>query len=279
MLLSVLMPTRNRVDMALDSLKSLIHNALDIDNIEFLLRIDEDDEESMTRQWEFRDLHNNVRVFIGPRGDGYLDLHKYVNFLASNAEGEFLFLWNDDAIMQTDCWDTYVHEHKGECIIMHPVGNDTCYDMTDTPIKDWSLKGTSFPIVSRRIVEVLGYFSLHPHNDTYLNTVMRLADTIVNPTRNHGCNPLFLDGPEVLNPYLQYYMPEIQILHDRFDYTGANEDVTFEEGRAGCVWDADEEGPNNWEAFEKLIPHMWDDAFKIVKHIVSNGGKQFKDNI
>jgi hypothetical protein len=45
-------------------------------------------------------------MFFGPRiGKGYDSLHEYYNELASKATGDWLMLWNDDAVMETEGWD------------------------------------------------------------------------------------------------------------------------------------------------------------------------------
>ena len=40
---------------------------------------------------------------------GWTVLHEYYNFLASNIDSEWYFIWNDDAFMQTQGWDQEIH--------------------------------------------------------------------------------------------------------------------------------------------------------------------------
>lgn len=112
-------------------------------DIEFLLAVDEDDPSDY--DWL------NAIVVPGPR-HGYAQLHRYYNELAGWAEGDWLLLWNDDALMVTAGWDEIVHSHSPD-VVLSPstVHNPLC----------------TFPIVPRRFVEAIGHFSLNAHCDTW----------------------------------------------------------------------------------------------------------------
>ena len=158
MLVSVLVPTRNRIEMLERSLLSLIENA-DLkmgQQYEIILRHDDDD--VATRRWleQHPDLWT-VYTF-GPRGNGYADLHNMYNEMCLLARGQFLFLWNDDAVMQTAGWDLEIERHND---------GKPCYlrsSVDDGRGRDSHL----FPIVHRSWYDVCGRFSASPHNDTYL---------------------------------------------------------------------------------------------------------------
>ena len=62
-----------------------------------------------------------------------------------------------------------------------------------------------FPLVHRKIYEILGHFSLNAHNDTWIHWVAELAEIEKKDFR-------------------------IKAFHDRFDITGNNEDDIYEGG-------------------------------------------------
>ena len=105
-LVSVLIPSRGRPQRLADTIGSLWDKAIDKNQIEFVLKIDEDDPETVTTVRDLiADGLKRVKIFVSPRGRGYLDLHIYLNDLCKHAEGDWLVIFNDDAIMETEGWD------------------------------------------------------------------------------------------------------------------------------------------------------------------------------
>src|SRR5690606_13600849 len=103
----------------------------------------------------------NVRATEGARY-GYDNLHKYYNVLAAQARGQWLMLWNDDAIMTTENWADIIHapDHTIPQVltVFHPVNN-------------------LFPIISRPFYETLGHFSLNTHADSWAQQVGERSGT------------------------------------------------------------------------------------------------------
>jgi hypothetical protein len=96
-------------------------------------------------------------VTVGPR-QGYEGLHHYVNLLAEKSTGDWLFLWNDDAVMQTKNWQKYIDPFDYTTPqVLNP----------HEPIHNY------FPLVSRAFYEALGHFSLSPNNDSYVAEIAR----------------------------------------------------------------------------------------------------------
>jgi hypothetical protein len=156
-LVSVLLPTRGRVDKLRSSLDSLENTVMNPENVEVLIKVDDDDIEtinyvdSMTRKFRFEKI-------VGPRGGGYSELHNMYNRLCAHSRGRFLFLWNDDALMLTPCWDVELIQHDD---------GKLCYVISG--VND--VRGTDsflFPIVHRKWYELTGHFSMSAHNDTYV---------------------------------------------------------------------------------------------------------------
>lgn len=167
MLVSILLPTRQRPELMLKAVKSLIEKASDPSRIEVLLKIDTDDQRTYTsRCSELERVTPNYKILISPRQRGYADLHTHVNELCGIAEGEYLFLWNDDATMQTEHWDEYVAEHSQGVF-----GNPICVIQIDNT-DGWKY---GFPLVHRKVYEIVGHFSLNAHNDTWIHEVATAA--------------------------------------------------------------------------------------------------------
>ena len=116
-LVSIILPTRKRFDVLLKSVKSLYDRATQQEHIELLLRFDEDDVESIRRVSELDNITKNYKYVIGDRLDGYYSLDVFVRELCEISTGEFLLLWNDDALMMSSGWDDYVSLYLGETVL------------------------------------------------------------------------------------------------------------------------------------------------------------------
>ena len=166
--ISVMCPTRKRAEKCVNSCNSLLENATNPEDIEVLLMFDEDDQESYDHVKKYYEGRENVKFFISERY-GYTQLHKYYNFLAEEAQGPWLFLWNDDSVMNTVGWDDVVLEH--ECSFK-VIG---CSEDID--------QGALFPIFPKKWVETTGRVSNNCSNDTWLELVARPLGIMVKEPR------------------------------------------------------------------------------------------------
>ena len=123
---------------------------------------------------------------------GYKNLHKYMNDLCAISSGDWLFLWNDDAYMKTYHWDKLIEPYTGQMVEV---------DFKTNHAKNRYI----FCIVPRKYYELVGHFSLCANNDTWIMEVFE---------------PLRLRRK--VNGF---------ILHDRYDLTGNNNDVNFQQQR------------------------------------------------
>ena len=57
---------------------------------------------------------------------GYEQLNVYVNLLCHSSTGGWLFLWNDDAIMQTKDWEVEIQKYDGQFKCLAPKDNRDC---------------------------------------------------------------------------------------------------------------------------------------------------------
>ncbi len=104
-LVSALIPTRCRPDRLRKTIQSLRDTAYNPDAIEYCLRIDDDDQQTI------ESLHGlnkdfNVRSVIGPRHTGYFSMGQFVTEIADISTGTWNFLIDDDCWLEGKGWDT-----------------------------------------------------------------------------------------------------------------------------------------------------------------------------
>jgi hypothetical protein len=102
---AVLLPTRGRTTGLTDSVTSIVSFAQDRTKIQILFGFDEDDAvgldhfENVIRPFlDDHDVDYEAQMF---ESLGYEGLNHYYNHLAKSADADWLFVWNDDAVMET----------------------------------------------------------------------------------------------------------------------------------------------------------------------------------
>lgn len=192
--ISLLLPTRGRTDMLKRSLESLISTATNPSRIELLLGIDEDD--VSTKEY----IQNEIAPILRDAGIdcranvfkplGYENLHVYVNTLAANATGDWMFFWNDDGIMVTQGWDDVITSYTGQFKLLGPRDNHDGHPYAIFPIvpKDWFM--------------LMGHLSQNAQNDAWLSHIAYMLDI--------------------------FQRIDVEFIHDRADITGNNDDETFQ---------------------------------------------------
>jgi len=116
--IAVLLATHKRTDALSRSLFSLINRAQDLSTIEFRFAIDNNDDVGLTHfinviQPELDQRAINYEA-VGFEPLGYMGLNRYYNTLATGADADWLWVWCDDAIFETDAWDQRIRECSGE---------------------------------------------------------------------------------------------------------------------------------------------------------------------
>lgn len=147
MTVSVLMPSRGRFELAKKAAESLGNGQ----DYELLVAIDYDDPQFEQYTKWFNGCLVMERL-------GYGGLHHYYNDLAETAGGDWLMLWNDDAIMETEGWTDIISE----------------YDHTRPQVLNVWQKDTPdnlFPLISRKWYEIVGHFSLNTHADSWVQQI------------------------------------------------------------------------------------------------------------
>lgn len=193
--ISILLATRERPELLEKSIDSLMTNISDSENVEIMLGIDNDDTATLdfVQTEEFQNKLQNeynvdVQAVLFDRL-GYKNLHQYMNQLWSQANGEWLMLWNDDAIMETKDWDLEIGKFDNEFALLK-------FNQTNHT-HPYAL----FPVIPTDWCRLIGNFSLNAQNDAWLNLIAKPLGIIK-------------DIP-------------VDVLHDRFDLTGNNDDEIF----------------------------------------------------
>ena len=191
--ISILLPTRGRTEVLKTSIMTLLDNANDPICLELLFGLDEDDSDVI--EYIKEELAPILQEHgVESRANifkplGYENLHNYVNTLAQSATGEWLFFWNDDCLMQTKDWDTVVNSYTGQFKLLAPKDNHNGHPYAILPIipKDWFI--------------LIGHLSQNAQNDAWVSHIAYMLDI--------------------------FERIDIEIIHDRADITGNNNDETF----------------------------------------------------
>ena len=104
MICAIMLPTRARPDRLHTTIRSVLETVSDLNEIEILLRLDDDDEVMLTRLAEF-EAYPRMRIIIGNRENGYASLGDFYNELALATKATWLWVMNDDATITGKGWD------------------------------------------------------------------------------------------------------------------------------------------------------------------------------
>jgi hypothetical protein len=190
--IAILLATRGRQEPLMRSLQSLVDLADNAKRIQFMLAFDRDDAVgidyfvSTVQPWmDQQGLRYHAEVF---EPMGYINLHKYNNAMAAKTASNWLVIWNDDAVMETQGWDTVIASYTGQFQLL------AFHTHRDHPY-------SIFPIVPRSWFDLLGYISPHPTQDGWVSQQAYMLDI--------------------------WQRIPVNVLHDRYDLTGNNADETF----------------------------------------------------
>ena len=192
--IAVILPTRGRTAALTHSLVGLLEKAADLDQIQVLLGLDTDDtvgikhfQESLQPQLDDMGVAYTAMTF---EPMGYSRLNEYINTLSKESSADWIFFWNDDALMESDNWDLEIVKRTGEfkLLAVH-THNDHPYSI--------------FPIVPREWLDVVGHLSLHSMTDAWLSQIAFMIDI--------------------------WERIDVHVVHDRADLTGNNLDATYKQ--------------------------------------------------
>ena len=191
--ITVLLPTRGRPEVLEKSVQSLIDRASSPKDIEIMFGVDEDDNETtdyvkakIAPYLQNAGVEARANIF---KPIGYENLHNYVNTLAGNGTGEWLFFWNDDGLMVTEGWDEVIDSYTGQFKLLAPKDNHNGHPYA------------IFPVVPRDWYILIGHLSQNAQNDAWLSHIAYMLDI--------------------------FERIDVEFVHDRADITGNNDDETF----------------------------------------------------
>jgi hypothetical protein len=192
--ISILLPTRGRPDTLVKSVLGLVESAEKPGLLEIMFGVDSDDPDTLDAI-KNRIAPRLIELGIEARAIqfetlGYGKLHEYVNTLANSSTGDWLFFWNDDALMETEGWDEEIRQHDGEFRLLAPTDNHDGHPYA------------IFPIVPRDWLVLLGHLSQNAQNDAWLSQIAYMLDI--------------------------FQRLDFRVTHDRADITGNNNDATFQ---------------------------------------------------
>jgi hypothetical protein len=192
--IAIILPTRGRTTTLTRSLIGLLEKAADLDSIQVLLGLDTDDtvglthfEESLQSQLDEMEVAYTAMTF---EPLGYSRLNEYINTLSKNSDADWIFFWNDDALMESNNWDLEIVKRTGEFKLL------AVHTHQDHPY-------SIFPIVPRAWLDLIGHLSLHSMTDAWLSQIAYCVDI--------------------------WERIEVDVIHDRADLTGNNLDATYKE--------------------------------------------------
>lgn len=219
------MPTRNRYELAVNSIESLFLNCKDPNNFEVLLAVDNDDKDTTNKLSEYISDKPNVRIFFFER-QYYRGLHNYINRLALESKGTSLMLWNDDSTIDSKDWEyEIIKNHDKFCVLSPKVQNMENY---------WRHQGVLFPIIPKKWIDITGEWAQVPACDSVMDVLSKRLN-------------------------IQVLLDTVLITHDRYENTGRNRDSVYLEVTAEKV------NPEYHHIFNVGKPHILESHYEKLK--------------
>lgn len=174
MKVSVIGTMRGRPEASMRGIDSLINQAADIDNVEFIFRFDDDDIDTLNIVKEhYVGMDLDIKFLEGVR-HGYLHLNKYWDELGVESTGEYIMHWCDDWEMSPNNksnWDSVIREFEGQFYIL---------DFPEHVVPNPAQNRTSCLIFPRKLFELMGN-RLSPNliQDRWFNKLYTINDVWV----------------------------------------------------------------------------------------------------
>lgn len=156
--LSVVVPVRYRSPYIGDLLHSCKENTVNVDDVEVLVGYDDRDLEMGKYLKKFSGLVTGYPINMAAKIFG---VGEYTNYLVEKSVGKLVWWLAEDCLVKT----------KGYDQILKPLAKlygDMVYKFAPMPDDGG---GNAFPILTRKWLDTLGYWSPHSRIDSYVNTV------------------------------------------------------------------------------------------------------------
>ena len=208
-LVSIMIPTRKRTQLLKECLDSFNNKTIDKSLVEILLKIDNDDIETLKFAESYKS-EIEIKIIVTDRKNGYGSLHEHYNSLAKISESEFLMVFNDDIEMITEGWEHKFKQYEGTNFIIS-VHNKRIKNGVELPISENYMGNPSIPA---DFYHEFGTLSHHPMLDDWWQNLSNAFD-------------------KKLEKWV-----DVNIMFKRPDgeYTDSPADETFLEGRQHINW-------------------------------------------
>lgn len=170
MICSCLIPSRARINRLFAAIHTIRESAADQNSFEILLRLDEDDADSLKYRATLEQF-SNVRIFIGPRHQGYQSLETiFYTELAAIAKGAWCWFLLDDVIFGGRDWDRKLAQVPTKGFIVQPeifrLGGSTYRNS----------EGGNFPCAPTKSWERFGWNRVERPVDLELDILLRIKN-------------------------------------------------------------------------------------------------------
>ncbi len=151
---SLILNTRKRIELLDNLINSALKNAACSDDVEFLIRFDDDDltTESFLKEKSLE--IKNIILNIGPRPT---NLHHEMNQLAKIGRGNYFFILNDDCQILTQNWDKLILDTVFHYKLINRVKDNIFLIKTKDDSVDKCGNYSSFPIFHKDVFAALGF--------------------------------------------------------------------------------------------------------------------------
>jgi hypothetical protein len=195
--IAVLLPTRSRTDALTISVTSIVDLADNISSIQLIFGFDDDDYVGLnhfkTVIQPYLDKHGVSYEAQAFKSMGYAGLNRYYNHLAKSTSADWLFVWNDDAVMETQGWDSVIGQYTGQFKLLKVhTHNDHPYSI--------------FPIMPRAWYNLVNHLSRHQMIDAELSQLAFLLDImqVIEVDVTHNQVELTKDATDPLKPKVRF---------------------------------------------------------------------------
>ena len=159
--ISVILPTRQRIEPCIKSVMTMVETAQDPGKIEFVLIWDDDDINTAEATMD------KLSPKLKDAGVNRFSAHTLKRLGYEQSVGQWIVFWNDDAVMKTFNWDTEIRKWDGKFRILR------MKEQTEHPY-------SIFPVVPRDWLTVLGHLSYHPSSDAHISQIAYMLDIMQN---------------------------------------------------------------------------------------------------
>jgi hypothetical protein len=153
-LISIFLPTRNRVDLFHKALYS-IFDTCNKDNLNFevIVKADFDDLETLDHIKTQHSNFENVKYIVSSRKNGYNSLPEFQLDSGNLAQGKYFMSFNDDGLFLTENWNDILEDRLKEFKFYYPQVNGY---------------REAFFIIPTKLKDILGHYSPHAQTDSYI---------------------------------------------------------------------------------------------------------------